>query len=108
MMTKKGVKNFVSFMILGTGALVLGCGCISHYNVYALFFTLSIYGTLIVIVSRDNTGQCILFYTSLNADSLFSHCLLIPILCFACLFDDDYPDADPNWKYVNADCILIR
>ena len=76
-------------MIPGTGALVLGRGYLSHYNsAYALCVTLSIYCTLIVIVSRDNTAQGILFI-QLKADPLYS---------FA-LFDyreADYPEADPD------------
>ena len=74
-------------MIPGTGALVLGRVYLSNYNsVYALSFTLSIYGTLMLLY--QGIIQHILFI-QLKADPLYS---------FA-LFDyreADYPEADPD------------
>ena len=40
-------------MTPGAGVLMLGYGHLSHYSEYAVSSTLSIYSTLVVIVSRD-------------------------------------------------------
>ena len=40
-------------MTPGAGVLVLGYGHLSHYSEYAVSSTLSIYSTLVAIVSRD-------------------------------------------------------
>ena len=52
MMTKEGSTKIVNFMTPGAGALVLGCGHISHYSEYVLSSTLSIYFPLIAITGR--------------------------------------------------------
>ena len=53
MMTKDGFTKIVNLMIPGAGALMLGYGQVSHYSEYAVASTLSIYSTLVAIVSRD-------------------------------------------------------
>ena len=40
-------------MTPGAGVLMLGYGHLSHYSEYAVSSTLSIYSTLVAIVSRD-------------------------------------------------------
>ena len=54
MMAKKGSTKIVNFLTHGAGVFMLGRGHISHYiELYALYFTLSIYNTLFAIVLRD-------------------------------------------------------
>ena len=55
-MTKERNK-IVHFMTPRTGVLLLGHGHKSHYSGYVLSFTLSIYSTLIAIVSRDYDAE---------------------------------------------------
>ena len=38
----------------------------------------------------------------------FTPCLLIPMLALLAYPDDDYTDADADWKYIYADCILTK
>ena len=52
-MIKEGSTKIVNFMTPGAAVLMLGRGHISHYSEYEVSSTLSIYSTLIVIVSRD-------------------------------------------------------
>ena len=54
MMTKEGYTKIVNLMTPGAGVLMLGRGHISHYSEdVLLYFTLSIYNTLIAIVLKD-------------------------------------------------------
>ena len=53
MMTKEGSTNFVNFMTLGAGVLMLGHGQRSHYSKYVLSSILSIHITVIAIVLKD-------------------------------------------------------
>ena len=52
-MTEEGSAKIVNLMTPGAGDLMLGHDYISHYSVYALSSTLSLYGTWIAIVLRD-------------------------------------------------------
>ena len=52
-MTKKRSTIIVYLMTPGVGVLMLRCGHKSHYSEYASFSTLSIYRTLIAVVSMD-------------------------------------------------------
>ena len=52
-MTKEGSTEIVTFMTPGAGVLMLGRDHISHCSEYVVSVTLSIYSTLIAIVSRD-------------------------------------------------------
>ena len=53
MITKEGSTKIVNFNTPRAGVLMLECGRISHFSVYVLFSTLSIYSTLIAIMLRD-------------------------------------------------------
>ena len=53
MMTKEGSTKIVNIMTPWAGALMLGRGPISHYSEFVVSSTLSIYSTLVAIVSRD-------------------------------------------------------
>ena len=52
-MTKEGSSKIVNFITISAGDLMLGRGYLSHYSEYALSTTLSIYITLIAIVTRE-------------------------------------------------------
>ena len=56
MMTKIGSTEIVTFMTPGAGVLMLRGGHINHYSEDVLYFTLSIYKTLIAIVLRDSVA----------------------------------------------------
>ena len=61
-MTEEGSGKIVNLMTPGAGDLMLGHDYISHYSVYALSSTLSLYSTFIAIVLRDYyaafSGHC--------------------------------------------------
>ena len=52
-MSKEGSNRIVTFITSEAGVLVIGRGHISHYSSDVVYFTLSIYSTLIAFVLRD-------------------------------------------------------